>query len=228
VRTTKNAPALVSALALILTASFANEARTAPTSTATPPKGSDTNRGNASGSERSVQIAQRDARIEFNIREQSLADALAAWSKQSGLQILRRDTDGADLTASSVTGKFSPAEALTKLLAATGLTFEFVNDRTVRVAPVRSGAPNTSYSRGDKENKRLTVAQNTGPENSGEARTNGEQSGPRKVGADSESESAKTSEAPLEELTPVDLAAAQFLERRLLQKILKFLAFRHV
>jgi hypothetical protein len=133
VRTTKNASALVSALALILTASFANEARTAPTS-ATPPKGSDTNRGNASGSERSVQIAQGEARIEFNIPKQSLADALAAWSKQSGLQILRRDTDGADLTASSVSGKLSPAEALTILLAATGLTFEFVNDRTVRVA----------------------------------------------------------------------------------------------
>ena len=35
-------------------------------------------------------------------------------------------------------------------------------------------------------------------------------------------------EAPLEELTPVDLAAAQLFECRLLQKILKFLAFGHV
>ena len=173
-RTTKNAPAFVSALALILTASFANEAQAAPT-------------------------AQGEARIEFNIPKQSLADALAAWSKQSGLQILRRDTDSADLIVSSVTGKFSPAEALTKLLAATGLTFEFVNDRTVRVAPARSAAPNISDSRGDQENKRLTVAQNTEPEARGEARNNGEQSGPKK-GAASKSESARTSDASLEEV----------------------------
>jgi iron complex outermembrane recepter protein len=199
VRTTKNAPALVSALALILTAGFANEARTAPTS-ATAPKGSDTNRGNASGSERSVRIAQGEVRIEFNIPKQSLADALAAWSKQSGLQILRRDTDGADLTASSVNGKLSPAEALTKLLAATGLTFEFVNDRTVRVAPARSAASTISYSRGDQENKSMTVAQNTAPENSGEARNKGEQSEQKKVGAANESEALKTSDAPLTEV----------------------------
>lgn len=196
-RTTKNARALASALALILTASFANEARTAPRS-ATTPKGSDTNRGNASGSERSVRIAQGEARIEFNIPEQSLADALAAWSKQSGLQILRRDTDGADLTASSVNGRLSPAEALTKLLAATGLTFEFVNDRTVRVAPAQSAVSTISYSHGDQENKSMTVAQNTEPENSGEARNKGEQSEPRKGGAADKSESAN--DAPLEDV----------------------------
>jgi outer membrane receptor protein involved in Fe transport len=181
VRTTKSAPALVSALALILTASFANEARTAP------------------ASERSVRIAQGETRIEFNIPKQSLADALAAWSKQSGLQILRRDTDGADLIANSVSGKFSPTEALAKLLAATGLTYEFVNDRTVRVVPAASAAPTSSYSRGDQANKSLAAVQNTGPEKSGAARNEGEPSEPKK-GAAHKSELANSSDAPLQEI----------------------------
>ena len=176
-RTTKNAPALVSALALILTSGFANEARSEPTG------------------------AEGAARIEFNIPRQSLADALAAWSKQSGLQILRRDTDGADLTASSVTGKLSPAEALTKLLAATGLTFEFVNDRTVRVAPAaRSAPPTISDSQGDQKNNGVTVARKTAPESGGEARNTGEQSEPGRGGAANKSDSARTSDVALEEV----------------------------
>src|SRR5690606_35970694 len=91
-------PVLLSSL-VIFAASFAHEARAAPANaTAQTP----------------IHIAQRETRVEFNIPRLSLVDALAEWSKQSGLQVLRRDADGDELTASSVNGRFSPAEALEK------------------------------------------------------------------------------------------------------------------
>src|SRR5262245_12755635 len=64
-----------------------------------------------------VTIAQADTtpKVDFNIPRLALADALAQWSKQTGLQVLRRDTDGTEFTTHSVTGKYSPAEALEKM-----------------------------------------------------------------------------------------------------------------
>ncbi len=119
-----------------------------------------------------VRIVQADtaAKVDFNIPKLSLADALAEWSKQTGLQVLRRDTDGAvELTTRGVTGKYSPAEALEKMLAATGLTYEFVNDRTVRIAPARTDAQTTSFSRDGRGIGGMTLAQNTGTPNTGTA-----------------------------------------------------------
>jgi iron complex outermembrane receptor protein len=153
---------------------------------ATTPQGSDANRGPVDEAS-SVRIVQADAaaKVDFNIPKQSLADALAAWSRQSGLQVLRRDTDGADVTASSVTGKFSPAEALEKMLAATGLAYEFVNDRTVRIAPVGTNAQTTSYSA--KEVTGFTLAQGAGIPATG-AQESQASSGPPS-GSDTSSES---------------------------------------
>lgn len=125
-RKTSNAPAaamgtLLLCSFLLTTASDANEA----------PRASDTSRG---------------SKMDFNIPGQSLADALAAWSRQSGLQVLRRD-DGTDFETRAVTGKLSPAEALERMLSTTGLTYEFINDRTVRVAPARAQPLETQGAR---------------------------------------------------------------------------------
>ncbi len=73
-------------------------------------------------------------RVSFNIPQQSLGDALTEWSRQSGLQVLRRErAAAAELTSGTVSGEFSPEEALNRLLQKTGLGYEFVNERTVRI-----------------------------------------------------------------------------------------------
>jgi outer membrane receptor protein involved in Fe transport len=107
-----------------------------------------------------AQAAPEASRVDINIPALSLADALAEWSRQTGLQVLRRDTEGvAELTTRGVTGKLSAVEALEKMLAGTGLTYEFVNHRTVRIAPPRTDAQTTSYT---KEIGGVKFAQNSG------------------------------------------------------------------
>jgi iron complex outermembrane receptor protein len=107
----------------------------------------------AAGHATALRIAQadRNVRINFNIPQQPLGDALAEWSRQSGLQVLRRDNDSAaEMTSATVTGQYSPAEALERILAVSGLQYEFVNDRTVRVSGPRptASAEKTSRSPG--------------------------------------------------------------------------------
>jgi iron complex outermembrane receptor protein len=76
-------------------------------------------------------------KIAFNIPSAPLADSLAEWSKQSGLQVLKRQTAKRDeIVTPQVSGSFSATEALDRLLANTGLRYEFVNDRTVRIVPI--------------------------------------------------------------------------------------------
>jgi outer membrane receptor protein involved in Fe transport len=69
---------------------------------------------------------------------QSLVQALESFAQASGLQLVYKP----ELTASMVT-RGAPAGltyevALHELLRGTGLTFEFVNDRTVALRPIRS------------------------------------------------------------------------------------------
>ncbi len=75
------------------------------------------------------------APLTFEIDQQPLADALNAFSKQAGLQVIQRDedvsTDG--LVAPRLYGRLTPQQALKQLLANTGLKFEFINERTVRI-----------------------------------------------------------------------------------------------
>src|SRR5688572_7067085 len=74
-------------------------------------------------------------RIVFTIESQSLRAALQAFAKQTGLQVLRRDEDVPveGMIAPRVQGELSAREALDLLLANTEFTYEFINDRTVRV-----------------------------------------------------------------------------------------------
>jgi len=100
-------------------------------------------------------------RVVFNIPQQPLSEALAQWSRQSGLQVLRRDSDtsGAEITSSSVTGEYSPAEALSKMLARTGLKYEFVNDRTVRISVAVEGSQSAVNAREGEKSDSFRLAQ---------------------------------------------------------------------
>ncbi|QIG79070.1 TonB-dependent receptor domain-containing protein [Stakelama tenebrarum] len=71
----------------------------------------------------------------FDIPAQSLAGALDAFSRVSGISV----TYGSalpDVGSPGVTGRMSPAEALSRLLAGTGLTYRFTGADTVTLEPV--------------------------------------------------------------------------------------------
>jgi len=74
-------------------------------------------------------------RVALAIEKQPLRTALKSLAEQTGLQIMRREEDApADgLMAPRLVGEMSPKEALDTLLANSGLTYRFLNDRTVRI-----------------------------------------------------------------------------------------------
>jgi hemoglobin/transferrin/lactoferrin receptor protein len=70
-----------------------------------------------------AQEAASTAARSFNIPAQSLADALADFGRQSGLQVSVNANEVRGLTAPAVAGTMPPAEALGRLLAGSGLSF---------------------------------------------------------------------------------------------------------
>lgn len=81
--------------------------------------------------------AQPEALVE--IAAQPLDSALAAFSSQTGVQALVSPQDAAGKTSAPVSGLLPPQEALTRLLAGTGLTFAFSAPGVATVsAPVQA------------------------------------------------------------------------------------------
>jgi outer membrane receptor protein involved in Fe transport len=100
-----------------------------------------------------------DAKVNVSIAALPVREALQAFGAQTGFQVLFR-SEGLpleQLTCAPVSGQFSPAEALDRLLAKTGLKYEFVNDKTVRVAPtapISSVAPSEERGMALRPNER--------------------------------------------------------------------------
>jgi hemoglobin/transferrin/lactoferrin receptor protein len=83
----------------------------------------------------------------FNIPPQSVVDALADFGRQSGLQVSMDADQVRGLSSRGVRGTMTPAQALERLLAATGLTAtidgRIVSLRRVSVAAVDQSVPGT-------------------------------------------------------------------------------------
>lgn len=78
---------------------------------------------------------------EFAIGPQSLAAALIAFSQQSGMQVITPATTVARLETKGVHGALPLAEALSRLLRGTGLSFHLVGADTIGIdAPSRGSA----------------------------------------------------------------------------------------
>ena len=77
---------------------------------------------------------------------QPLADALEAYAKASGYQLIYRSDLTAGLTANGVAPNTPPAEALRQLLRGTNLQFSFVNSRTIVIwkEPPGTGRSNST------------------------------------------------------------------------------------
>lgn len=72
--------------------------------------------------------------IALDIKPQPMVDALNGWAQQTGFQIICPDAESTSgLDAPRVKGRLTARAALSKLLAGTPLTYEFVNERTVAI-----------------------------------------------------------------------------------------------
>ena len=65
--------------------------------------------------------ASQAARVPFDIPAQPLASAVGAFGRQSGLQVTLCSTQAGAVRTNAVIGSFTPAEALARMLAGTGL-----------------------------------------------------------------------------------------------------------
>src|SRR5882762_10954737 len=85
-------------------------------------------------------------RYRLLIHRASLTDAMKEFGLQTHLQVAHfSDVGATNLQVGPISGSYTPEEALRLLLSATGLTYRFVNPRTVaivREAPSsNAGAP---------------------------------------------------------------------------------------
>ena len=72
-----------------------------------------------------------DSPVVFAIASQMLADALVDFQNDSGVNVIYKDKFVQGKTTSGLSGKYSPAAGLKKLLASTGLTYQVTAENTV-------------------------------------------------------------------------------------------------
>ena len=75
--------------------------------------------------------------VEIRIHAPTLVTALLQFSQQTGLQlVLPLNNDSAQRKAPVIDGMFTPKDALEALLRESGLTYTFVNARTISVSTI--------------------------------------------------------------------------------------------
>src|SRR5690349_21254710 len=81
--------------------------------------------------------------VDFDIPAGPLGDALTRLARQGDLQVLFEPELVAGKTSLGVSGRYTPIEALTRLLEASGLSWETINDSTVmlKAGPPRGAGP---------------------------------------------------------------------------------------
>jgi len=79
--------------------------------------------------------ASRADKRALDIKAGSAISTLAEFVRQTGLQVLFEADAVRNHSTREVRGEFDAAEALGLMLEGSGLTYEFVNERTVTVRP---------------------------------------------------------------------------------------------
>ncbi len=77
--------------------------------------------------------AEASEELSRDIAAQPLAQALSEFAAQTGLQLIYVSEIAATQVSKGAPRGLPAADALQRLLAGTGLRFEFLNDRTVRI-----------------------------------------------------------------------------------------------
>jgi hypothetical protein len=79
--------------------------------------------------------ADRLDKLAFKIAAGTAPEALAEFVRQSGFQVLFDFDAIRKFNTHEVNGQLNPAEALSRMFEGSGLTFEFINERTISVRP---------------------------------------------------------------------------------------------
>lgn len=79
--------------------------------------------------------ASRLEKRPFKIPASPAPEALAEFIRQSGFQVLFDFDAIRGINTHEVSGHLDPTEVLARMLEGSGLTFEFINERTVSVRP---------------------------------------------------------------------------------------------
>jgi outer membrane receptor protein involved in Fe transport len=85
--------------------------------------------------------AEPTARLTADIAPQAVSEALEAFTLQTGLQLIYVSSVADTLQSKGVRAGLSAPATLTQLLEGTGLTFEFLNARTVKIFPAPAVVP---------------------------------------------------------------------------------------
>ena len=102
--------------------------------------GIDMARASGAETDAGAQLAAADTVLDFAIAPQPLAAALDSFAERAGLSLAYRTGDLSNLQSPGVTGRMSSAEALERLLAGSGITFEFTDSSTVLLTRGGDGA----------------------------------------------------------------------------------------
>jgi iron complex outermembrane recepter protein len=100
------------------------------------------------------------ANLKEPIPSQPVAGALSAFKRQTGLQVVYVSAVADGLNSTAVPGGVSPSEALRQLLHSTGLSFEFLDERTVTIVSAERSVPTRQATSATLEApERLRLAQ---------------------------------------------------------------------
>lgn len=77
--------------------------------------------------------AQQTQKVAINLPAGNMATALNRLASQSGLQMVYDASVARGLKSASVSGTMTPAEALERLLSGTGIRYQFIGEKTVRM-----------------------------------------------------------------------------------------------
>ena len=86
-----------------------------------------------------AQTATGEARIAFDIPAQPLESAVTAFGFQSGYQVAVDQATLTGLRGNEVRGSFTPVEALSRLLAGTGVAYRLVDENSVTLVAASPG-----------------------------------------------------------------------------------------
>ena len=103
----------------------------------------------------------------FSIRGQSLSTALLEFSSASGIDVFFDQKTIGNRSTQGLTGRYTPQAGLEKLLAGTGLSYNFNNARSITIIDRLASSHNAATSSNDGSIllNTITIAGGTNPEN---------------------------------------------------------------
>jgi hemoglobin/transferrin/lactoferrin receptor protein len=100
---------------------------------------------------------------DFRIAGQPLSAALAAFNRQTGIQVSQASSETTEVVVNAVQGRMTPQSALSTMLAGTGIPFRFTGNRAVVIGTDRSdGAASVAPDDGSTVLETITVAAGKG------------------------------------------------------------------